>query len=65
MIRFDNYGELSFLSGDLDPYLYPTVFEAIYGKMEHKVDHLTIKDNHTRNADIGKYEVKIIPLEKV
>ena len=63
--NFDSYGEVKFLTGDLDPYLYPTVFEAKWNKMEQKTDHLLISDVHTKNSDIGKYEVKIIPLEKI
>lgn len=62
--NFDSYGEVKFLTGDLNPYLYPTVFEAKWNKMEHKTDHLLISDVHTKNSDIGKYDVKIIPLEK-
>ncbi|WP_442264555.1 hypothetical protein ACSIGC_09320 [Tenacibaculum sp. ZS6-P6] len=68
MISFDNYnsyGEVKFLTGDLDPYLFPTVFEAKWNKMEQKTDHLLISDIHTKNSDIGKYEVRITPLEKI
>lgn len=35
MISFDNYnslGDLTFLTGNLDPYLYPTVFQANYNE---------------------------------
>lgn len=68
MISFDNFkslGEVKLMTGDLDPYLFPTVFEARWNKMEHKTDHLFISDVHTKNPDIGKYEVKITPLEKI
>jgi len=63
--NFDSYGDLKFLTGDFDPYLYPTVFEAKWQKMQHKIDHLIISGNHTQNPDIGKYEVKVVPLEKI
>lgn len=63
--NFDSYGEVKFLTGDLDPYLYPTDFNAKWQKMKHKTDHLIISDTHTKNNDIGKYEVKITPLEKM
>ncbi|WP_298510253.1 hypothetical protein [uncultured Kordia sp.] len=65
MISFDNYnsyGDLKFLTGELDPYLFPTDFEAKWQKFENEPDHLLITGNHTQNKDIGKYSVKVTPL---
>ncbi|MDM1551807.1 hypothetical protein [Empedobacter falsenii] len=63
---FDSYGQVTLLENDLDPYLFPTVFEAKWQKMKH-IDnkYLEISDVHTKNQDIGKYNVKIIPLERL
>ena len=68
MMSFDNYnsyGDLKFLDGGLDPHLYPTVFDAKWPKIEHNFNELIITDIHTRNPDIGKYIVKITPLDKI
>jgi len=65
-ISFDNYGsygQVVFVEDRIDPYLYPTVFEAKFLYMQHIDDeYLLIKGNHTRNAKIGEYSVKITPL---
>lgn len=46
----------------LDTDLYPTVFYAMWQKMEHVDEmYLHICDIHRSNAKIGKYDVKIIP----
>jgi hypothetical protein len=67
-IPFDDGGSVRILASEasLDPHLFPTVFLAQYPKIEH-VDHeyLLISDTHTRNAEIGKYEVKIIPQRRL
>ncbi len=67
MISFSNYnssGQLSFIGDDLDPYLFPTQFEADWQQMQHiDTQYLLITGNHKKNPNIGKYTVKIIPLE--
>ena len=68
MISFDNYnshGDLKLLGSGLNPLLYPTVFEARWQKIEQNSQQLIITDTHTRNPDIGKYIVTIIPLNKL
>ncbi len=63
---YDSYGQLTLLDSDLDPYLFPTVFEAKWQNMKHvDNEYLEISDVHTQNQDIGKYSVKIIPLERL
>lgn len=68
MISFDNYnslGLITILESNIDPNLFPTVFEANWQKMEHiENEYLKITDIHKKNHLIGKYTVKIIPLEK-
>lgn len=69
MITFDNFnsaGQVSFIGDNLDPYLYPMVFEAVWQQMQHiDNEHLLITGNHSKNPNIGKYSVKIIPLERL
>lgn len=69
MISFDNYnslGQLTLMESDIDPNLYPTVFEATWQKMEHiENEYLLIADVHKNNPVIGKYSVKITPLGKI
>lgn len=50
----------------LDPYQYPEQFYPDYAVFTH-VDklYLKIEDTHNSNPAIGKYTVKIFPLEKV
>jgi len=63
---YENYGTVSLLESDIDPYSYPTVFLALRQKMEHiENDYLKITDTHTKNLNIGKYEVKILPLHRL
>jgi len=64
--NFDSYGQVTFLSGNLDPNLFPTVFDGKWQNMKH-VDnvYLKISDTHTKNSNIGKYEVKIVPIRKL
>lgn len=66
LISFDNFnslGQVTIMDSTIDPMLFPTVFEANYQKMEHiNEEYLLITDVHTKNAQIGDYEVKIIPL---
>lgn len=60
---YDSYGELTLLDGDLDPNAFPTLFKAKYQIIKHiDKEYLEINDIHPK---IGKYNVKIIPLEKV
>lgn len=62
---YDSLGTLSLLESELDPYLYPTVFDAKWQSFQHvDSEFLLIKGNHIKNSDIGKYEVKIIPLQR-
>ncbi|MBO2010162.1 hypothetical protein [Hymenobacter negativus] len=69
MITFNDYnsmGQVKLMQSDLDPYLYPTVFDAKWQKMEHvDGEYLLISDTHKQNAKIGKYSVKITPLKKL
>ena len=63
---FDSYGKVSLLDSGLDPYLFPTVFEAKWQTMIHvDKEFLKISDTHKQNNRIGVYKVKIIPLEKL
>jgi len=63
---YENYGTISLLESDINPYLYPTVFYAQWQKMEHiENEFFKITDTHTKNADIGKYEVRILPLQRL
>ncbi|UOQ83238.1 hypothetical protein [Hymenobacter sp. 5414T-23] len=66
--NFDSHGQVVFMTGDLDPLLYPTVFEGKWPttRFEHiDGEFLKISDFHTRNAAIGHYNVKITPLDRV
>lgn len=69
MITFNNFnssGRLIFIGDDLDPCLYPTEFEADWQQMQHvNNEYLLITGNHKKNSNIGKYMVKITPLEKL
>jgi hypothetical protein len=63
---YDNLGTLTFIENELDPYLYPTEFNAKWQTFQYIDDeYLLITGNHTMNTNIGKYEVKIIPLQKM
>ena len=63
---FDSYGRITLLESNLNPYLFPTVFEGKWQTMKHIDDvYLEITDVHTKNADIGKYKIKIVPLDKL
>lgn len=63
---FDSYGRVTLLEHNLDPYLFPTIFEGKWQTMKH-IDnvYLEISDVHAKNADIGKFNVKIIPMGKL
>ena len=61
---YDSYGAVTLMKSDLDTNLYPTIFEAKWNQMEHVDDeYLSISDTHKMNPKIGKYLVKIIPLD--
>lgn len=62
---FDNYGKVTLMDDELDPYLYPTEFNAKWQKMEIDVSILKISGFHKDNVDIGNYEVKIIPKDRL
>ncbi|MBL6445023.1 hypothetical protein JMN32_01800 [Fulvivirga sp. 29W222] len=63
---YDSYGQLTLLESDIDPYLFPTVFEAKWQNIKHvDNEYLEINGVHTQNQDIGKYIVKIIPLKRL
>jgi hypothetical protein len=68
MVNFDEFGSVSLLRTeiDLDPYLYPMVFDAKWQPMKHVDDeYLLVSDTHLKNSNIGKYIVKIHPLKKL
>jgi hypothetical protein len=68
MVNFDEYGQLSILRAEteLNPYLYPTVFDAMWQNMQHiDGEYLLVTDTHRKNADIGKYSAKIHPLKRL
>lgn len=69
MINFSNFnssGQLNFIGDNLNPYLFPTQFEADWQEMQHiDSQYLLITGNHKKNPNIGKYTVKIIPLERL
>lgn len=61
----EGYGKITLLEESLDPYQFPSEFEAQWQKMEYKENlYLYITDTHKKNPSIGKYEVKIIPIPK-
>lgn len=63
---YDNYGVLTIIDSDIDPYLFPTVLEAKWQTFEHiEEEYLKITGFHNSNPDIGKYEVKVTPLHKI
>lgn len=63
---YENYGTVTLLESDIDPYLYPTVFLAQWQKMEHiENEFLKVTDTHTKNPNIGKYEIRIFPLHRL
>ncbi|MBC9813947.1 hypothetical protein H9Y05_15830 [Crocinitomicaceae bacterium CZZ-1] len=63
---YDSLGQINLLDSKLDPYLYPTVFDAKWQIMNHINDqYLEIRGNHLKNADIGQYLIQILPLEKL
>lgn len=68
MISFNDsvsLGKVSLLVNDLDPLLYPTVFDVSWQKMTH-VGHvyLNIIGFHTKNQLIGEYNVTIVPVSQ-
>lgn len=69
MISFDDYGSpgnLTLLESDLNPYLFPTKFDSRWQVMEHENgERLIVSGTHSENHDIGKYLVKITPLERL
>lgn len=63
-ITYDEYGKVTILESHINPYLYPTVFDPRWQRIENVEDvFLRISDTHTKNPVIGKYEVKIVPLK--
>ncbi len=69
IISFKDYnsmGIVTLMASDLDPFTYPTKFEAKWQKMEHvEGEYLKISDTHKTNSAIGKYSVKVLPLERL
>jgi hypothetical protein len=68
MITFDTFrdeGVLSLMESGLDPYLYPTNFKAKYDDFSIVKNRLVIYGNHTKNHNIGKYEIKVQAKGKV
>lgn len=64
--EFNSYGKVTLLNNDIDPYTYPTVLEANWQTFTHvNNEFLEVTGNHTRNQNIGKYSVRIIPLERL
>jgi hypothetical protein len=63
---FDNYGIVTLLNSDLNPNLFPTVFNGKWQKMEHiEGVFLQISDFHKMNPKIGQYNVKIVPIRRI
>jgi hypothetical protein len=63
--NFNSAGELHLNGNNLNHSLFPTVFEAKWQNMKHvNNEYLLITGNHKNNSEIGKYTVKITPLEK-
>ena len=64
--EFDSLGKVTLMVSNINPLEYPTVFDAKWQKMEHKDNvYLSISDTHKMNPKIGKYVVKIVPLERL
>ena len=63
---YDNYGTLTLHDNEINPYLFPTVLEAKWQTFKHvDNEYLNIDGFHKFNADIGKYNIKIIPLNRI
>jgi hypothetical protein len=63
---YDNLGTLTLLESNMDPYQYPTEFNAKWQTFKHiDNEYLLITGTHTTNPDIGEYNVKITPIEVV
>jgi len=63
---FDSYGKVTFLDGNLDYRLFPTTFDAKWQDFSHIGNmYLAINGFHTKNPSIGRFEVKIFPLDKL
>lgn len=63
---YDSYGKVSLIKSDLDPYLFPTVFDGKWQKMQHIENvFLQISDFHKMNPKIGQYNVKIVPISRI
>lgn len=61
---YDNSGKVILTEQELNPYSYPTTFDAKWDNFKHvDEEYLLIDGFHSINADIGKYSVKIIPLK--
>lgn len=61
-VNSDRLGKLEFFKSDLDPYFYPTQFYPDYDSFSIIDNFLRIEGTHTKNINIGDYEVDIIPL---
>lgn len=63
---FDSYGKITLMNSEIDPSYFPTIFDAKWQKIKHtNNEHLLIEDLHKQNPNIGKYIVKITPLDKI
>jgi len=68
MVNFDEHGSLSLfrIEVELDPMLYPSVFNAKWQSMSHvDGEYLLISGMHSTNSDIGKYTAKIHPRKRL
>lgn len=66
MISFDDYPTLSILENEIDPMLYPTVLNTQWQDFDYvDNEYLNITGFHSKNSNIGNYNIKIIPLRKI
>lgn len=62
---YNSMGKLSLIENELDPELYPTIFDAKYDTFNHVHEvYLQITGTHTKRPLIGKYSVIIVPLRR-
>lgn len=60
---YNNYGTVTIINDGIDPKLFPEIFMAQQDDFAIANDsRLVISGNHTNNAKIGQYTVKITPI---
>jgi len=63
---FNSMGKLTLIENELDPELFPTIFEAKYDTFIHVHEvYLHITGTHKKRPLIGKYSVVIVPLHRI